>query len=162
MRHFRSACAIIALVLIASCAPRSEPPAPAPATPPPPAPVLPAPPPLAWQDAPLSAGDWTYRAEGAGSVAAYGAAAKGNTLLNLAGVRSDLVEFVVDQNPAKKGKYLPGSRIPIVSETRLKETKPDFVILLPWNLKAELARQLDYVGAWGGSLVTAVPRMEVL
>src|SRR6187401_2755314 len=76
MRHFRSACAIIALVLMASCAPRSEPPAPAP----PPAPVLPAPPPLAWQDAPLSAGDWTYRAEGAGSVAAYGAAG-GSTFL---------------------------------------------------------------------------------
>ena len=75
MRHFRSACALVALVLITSCAPRREPPAPTPAPePPPPAPVLPAPPPLAWQDAPLSPGDWSYRSEGAGSLASYGAA----------------------------------------------------------------------------------------
>jgi ubiquinone/menaquinone biosynthesis C-methylase UbiE len=96
------------------------------------------------------------------TVAAYGAAAKGNTLLNLAGVRADLVEFVVDRNPEKAGKYLPGSRIPIVDETRLQSAKPDFVILLPWNLKSELAQQLEYVAGWGGKLVTAVPRMEVL
>jgi hypothetical protein len=101
------------------------------------------------------------RADGR-SVAAYGAAAKGNTLLNLAGVRPDLIEFVVDRNPEKAGKYLPGSRIPIVDETRLQSAKPDFVVLLPWNLKSELARQLVYVAGWGGRLVTAVPRLEVL
>jgi 2-polyprenyl-3-methyl-5-hydroxy-6-metoxy-1,4-benzoquinol methylase len=93
-------------------------------------------------------------------VAAYGAAAKGNTLLNYAGVRPDLIPFVVDRNPAKQGKYLPGSRIPIVDETRLSETRPDYVLILPWNLKAEVMAQLDYIRAWGGRFVTAVPRLE--
>ena len=101
------------------------------------------------------------KAEGK-TVAGYGAAAKGNTLLNFAGARSDLVAFVVDQNPSKAGKYLPGSRIPVVDEAHLTEARPDLLILLPWNLKDELARQLEYVRDWGGKLVTAVPRMEVL
>jgi SAM-dependent methyltransferase len=95
-------------------------------------------------------------------VAAYGAAAKGNTLLNFAGVRTDLLPFVVDRNPAKQGKFLPGSRIPIVDEARLRTYVPDYVLLLPWNLRAELAEQLAYVRAWGGRLVTAVPKLEVL
>jgi SAM-dependent methyltransferase len=103
----------------------------------------------------------TAKAEGK-TVAAYGAAAKGNTLLNFAGVRSDLVEFVVDNNPAKAGKYLPGSRIPIVDEAHLGAVKPHFVVLLPWNLKDEIARQVGYVLDWGGRLVTAVPRLEVM
>lgn len=94
-------------------------------------------------------------------VAAYGAAAKGNTLLNFAGVRPDLLEFVVDRNPAKRGKYLPGSRIPIVAEEQLRSTKPDYVVLLPWNLRAEICRQLEYVREWGGEFVTAVPGLEV-
>jgi hypothetical protein len=96
------------------------------------------------------------------TVAAYGAAAKGNTLMNYAGVRPDLLPFVVDRNPAKQHKFMPGSRIPIVDEARLREAKPDYVVLLPWNLKDELIAQLDYVRAWGGRFVTAVPRMEVL
>lgn len=95
-------------------------------------------------------------------VAAYGAAAKGNTLLNYAGIRADLIEFVVDRNPAKQQKYMPGSRIPIVSEDRLKREKPDYVLILPWNLKVELVVQLDYVQAWGGKLVRAIPNLEVL
>lgn len=96
------------------------------------------------------------------TVAAYGAAAKGNTLLNYAGVRSDLVSFVVDRNPAKQGKFLPGSRIPIVSEDWLKERKPDHVVILPWNLADEVINQLDYVRAWRGTFVIAVPNLRVI
>jgi hypothetical protein len=94
-------------------------------------------------------------------VAAYGAAAKGNTLLNYAGIRADLIDFVVDRNPAKQGKYMPGSRIPIVPEDKLKQARPDYVLILPWNLKTELETQLAYVKAWGGRLVTAIPQMEI-
>lgn len=94
-------------------------------------------------------------------VAAYGAAAKGNTLLNYAGIRADLIEFVVDRNPAKQGKYMPGSRIPIVEEVQLRKAQPDYVLVLPWNLREELATQLAYVNEWGGRLVTAVPHLEI-
>lgn len=95
------------------------------------------------------------------TVAAYGAAAKGNTLMNYAGVRPDLIGFVVDRNPVKQGKYMPGSRIPIVDESRLKADKPDYVVVLPWNLKNEVMKQLEYVGEWSGKIVSAVPRLEV-
>jgi hypothetical protein len=94
-------------------------------------------------------------------VAAYGAAAKGNTLLNFAGIRGDLIAFVVDRAPSKQGKYLPGSRIPIVGEDQLREAKPDYVVLLPWNLRAELVKQLSYVGSWGGRFVTAIPGLAI-
>jgi SAM-dependent methyltransferase len=94
-------------------------------------------------------------------VAAYGAAAKGNTLMNYAGIRPDLVAFVVDRNPAKQGKYMPGSRIPIVPEQALRDARPDYVLILPWNLKAEVMQQLDYVREWGGRYVTAVPGLEI-
>lgn len=95
------------------------------------------------------------------TVAAYGAAAKGNTLLNYAGIRPDLVAFVADRNPAKQGKYTPGSRIPIVDENALKEARPDYILILPWNLMAELTQQLAYVKDWGGKLVTAVPNLQI-
>jgi hypothetical protein len=95
------------------------------------------------------------------AVAAYGAAAKGNTLLNYAGIRPDLVAFVVDRNPAKQGKCMPGSRIPIVNEDRLKAAKPDYILILPWNLRTELTQQLAYVKEWGGKLVTAVPDLQI-
>ena len=95
-------------------------------------------------------------------VAAYGAAAKGNTLLNFAGVRSDLLAFVVDASPHKQGRYLPGARIPVVDEQHLQRERPDFVVILPWNLRTEIASQLHYVSEWGGRLVVAVPRLEVL
>ncbi|MEB3209691.1 MAG: class I SAM-dependent methyltransferase, partial [Synechococcus sp.] len=95
-------------------------------------------------------------------VAAYGAAAKGNTLLNFAGVRADQIAFVVDRNPAKQGKFMPGSRIPIVGEDRLKALRPDVVIVLPWNLGTEISRQLAYVGEWEGELVAAVPALHRL
>lgn len=94
-------------------------------------------------------------------VAAYGAAAKGNTLLNYAGIRADLIDFVVDRNPAKQGKYMPGSRIPIVAEEHLSASKPDFILILPWNLKNELTQQLAYVKDWGARLVTAVPYLQI-
>jgi 2-polyprenyl-3-methyl-5-hydroxy-6-metoxy-1,4-benzoquinol methylase len=94
-------------------------------------------------------------------VAAYGAAAKGNTLLNYAGVRSDLVRFVADRNPAKQGHYLPGSRIPVVAESVLQQQRPDYVLILPWNLKSEVQQQLGYIRDWGGKFVTAVPRLEL-
>jgi len=95
-------------------------------------------------------------------VAAYGAAAKGNTLMNFAGVRPDLISFVVDRNPAKQGKYMPGSRIPIVAEAVLREKRPDYVVILPWNLRNEVMQQLGYVQGWGGRLVTAVPALQVM
>lgn len=95
------------------------------------------------------------------SVAGYGAAAKGNTLLNYAGVRPDLLSFVVDRNPAKQDKFLPGSRIPIVAESRLRETRPDYVVILPWNLCGEVMEQLAYIREWGGQFVTSVPVLEV-
>lgn len=94
-------------------------------------------------------------------VAAYGAAAKGNTLLNYAGVRPDLLPWVVDRNPAKQGRFLPGSRIPIVTEARLLEEKPNMMLILPWNLKEEIMDQLSYVREWGGRFVTAVPALVV-
>jgi len=94
-------------------------------------------------------------------VAAYGAAAKGNTLLNFAGVRPDLLPYVTDRNPAKQGKFLPGSRIPIVAEDRLRAARPDYVLILPWNLKAEVVAQLAYIRDWGGRFVTAIPSLEV-
>jgi hypothetical protein len=94
-------------------------------------------------------------------VAAYGAAAKGNTLLNYCGVKSDLIDYVVDANPHKQNKYLPASHIPVVNEAHLKENKPDFVIILPWNLKAEITKQLGYIREWGGFFVIPIPSIEV-
>ena len=94
-------------------------------------------------------------------VAAYGAAAKGNTLLNYAGVRPDLLPFVVDASPHKQGRFLPGSRIPVVGEAQLRDARPDFVLVLPWNLRDEIADQLAYVRDWGGRFVTAVPALTI-
>ena len=95
-------------------------------------------------------------------VAAYGAAAKGNTLLNYAGIRPDLVPFAVDRNPAKQGKFLPGSRIPIVDEGKLIEAQPEHVLVLPWNIWPELSESLAYVREWGGSFVMAVPELQIV
>jgi SAM-dependent methyltransferase len=96
------------------------------------------------------------------TVFAYGAAAKGNTLLNYAGVRSDLVKGVADLSPVKSGKFLPGSRIPVVSPDRLIDARPDYVLILPWNLKKEIMEQLRDVNKWGGKFVTAIPKLEIL
>ncbi|MDT8904230.1 class I SAM-dependent methyltransferase [Pseudomonas fluorescens] len=95
-------------------------------------------------------------------VVGYGAAAKGNTLLNYAGVKPDLLAWVADANPHKQGKYLPGSRIPIVSPERIALEKPDYVLVLPWNLLSEVSQQLAEVRQWGGQFVIAVPELTVL
>lgn len=93
-------------------------------------------------------------------VAAYGAAAKGNTLLNYCGVKKDLISFVVDKSPHKQNKFLPGSHIPIVSEEKIKEIKPEYVIILPWNIKEEIIEQLNYIEEWGGKFVVAIPNLK--
>jgi 2-polyprenyl-3-methyl-5-hydroxy-6-metoxy-1,4-benzoquinol methylase len=94
-------------------------------------------------------------------VAAYGAAAKGNTLLNFAGVRADLLPWAVDRNPHKQGQYLPGSRIPIVREDLLWAERPNYVLILPWNLRDEVGTQLAAIRDWGGRFVTAVPELSI-
>lgn len=95
-------------------------------------------------------------------VAAYGAAAKGNTLLNYCGIKNDLIEFVVDANPHKQNKYLPASHIPVVNEQYLKDRQPDFVIILPWNLKDEITAQLSYIKQWGGQFVVPIPALQII
>lgn len=94
-------------------------------------------------------------------IAAYGAAAKGNTLLNYCGIKNDEVDFVVDANPHKQNKWLPASHIPVVDESYLKREKPDYVIILPWNLKTEVTQQLSYVKEWGCKFVTAIPFLTI-
>lgn len=96
------------------------------------------------------------------SVAAYGAAAKGNTLLNFCGIKNDLITFVVDLNPAKQDKFLPASHIPVVREAVLRAEKPDYVLILPWNLRDEITQQLAYIREWGGQFVVAIPELTVL
>lgn len=92
-------------------------------------------------------------------VAAYGAAAKGNTLLNFAGIKPDLIQFVVDRSPGKIGRYLPGSRIPIVAEDELHRCEPDVIVILPWNLQHEIKSQLEYSAAWNATFVTTIPEL---
>ena len=94
-------------------------------------------------------------------VAAYGAAAKGSTLINFSGVTSDLISCVADKNTSKQGKLLPSSHIPIVSEVDLINYKPDYVLILPWNIKDEVIDQLSYVREWGGKFVTIIPSIEI-
>jgi 2-polyprenyl-3-methyl-5-hydroxy-6-metoxy-1,4-benzoquinol methylase len=93
-------------------------------------------------------------------VVAYGAAAKGNTLLNYCGIKKDLIKFVVDASPHKQGKYLPGSHIPVVAEKEIKKIQPDYIFILPWNIKDEIFQQLKYIKEWGGQFVTCVPNLE--
>jgi len=95
------------------------------------------------------------------SVVGYGAPGKGNTLLNHCGIRSDLLSYTVDRSLAKQGKFLPGTHIPIYAPERLAETQPDYVLILPWNLREEISRQLDYVRSWGGRLVFPIPTLEI-
>jgi hypothetical protein len=95
------------------------------------------------------------------TVAAYGAAAKGNTLLNYCGVTPDLIEFVVDASQHKQGRYMPGSHIPIVDESFIRRERPEYIIILPWNIKEEIFEQLNYIKEWNGEFVTAVPELKV-
>ncbi len=94
-------------------------------------------------------------------VVAYGAAAKGNTLLNYCGIKKDLIEFVVDASPHKQGKCLPGSHIPVVKEDEMMRLKPNYVLILPWNIQDEIMDQLSYIRKWGGEFVTAVPELMI-
>jgi SAM-dependent methyltransferase len=94
-------------------------------------------------------------------IAAYGAAAKGNTLLNYCGIKNDLVDFVVDASPIKQNKLLPGSHIPVVSEEVLRLEKPDYVLIFPWNIKEEISTQIRYIKDWGGKFVVAIPNLEI-
>jgi hypothetical protein len=96
------------------------------------------------------------------SVAGYGAPGKGNTLLNHCGIRADLLSFTVDKNPLKQGKFLPGTHIPIYPPERLAEARPDYVVVLPWNLRDEISQQLAYVRTWGGRLVFPIPALDVM
>jgi 2-polyprenyl-3-methyl-5-hydroxy-6-metoxy-1,4-benzoquinol methylase len=95
------------------------------------------------------------------NIVAYGAAAKGNTLLNYYGIKNDLISFVVDKSPHKQGKFLPASHIPVVNENEIDSTKPDFVVILPWNLKEEIAEQLSYIRKWDGKFVIPIPSVTV-
>ncbi len=95
------------------------------------------------------------------TIAAYGAAAKGNTLLNYCGVRSDFVDYVVDRNPHKHGMFLPGVRIPVYAPERIAETRPDYLLILPWNLKDEVIKQNAFIREWGGQFVVPIPRVTV-
>jgi len=95
------------------------------------------------------------------AVVGYGAAAKANTLINYAGIRSDLISYVVDRNPAKIGQFLPGSRIPIVEERRLRLDRPDVIVIFPWNLTEELVAQLDYSREWSARFCVAIPELKV-
>ena len=96
------------------------------------------------------------------SVAGYGAPGKGNTLLNHCGIRSDLLSYTVDRSPVKQGKFLPGTHIPICAPERLAETKPDYILVLPWNLRDEISQQLTYTESWGGKLVFPIPELEIV
>jgi hypothetical protein len=96
------------------------------------------------------------------TIVGYGAPGKGNTLLNYCGIRTDFLDYTVDRSPHKQGKFLPGTRIPIHSPERLRETQPDYVLILPWNLKDEILAQLAYVRDWGGRFVVPIPTVQVL
>lgn len=107
--------------------------------------------------------DFLSRAKAEGkSVVGYGAPAKGNTLLNYCGIRQDYLDYTVDRSPHKQGKYLPGTRIPIYHPDRIRETRPDYVLLLPWNLRDEIIHQMADIREWGGRFVTPIPRLEVM
>src|SRR5207244_4308074 len=95
-------------------------------------------------------------------VVGYGAPGKGNTLLNYCGIRTDFLEYTVDRNPYKHGLFTPGTHIPIFAPEKIAETKPDYILVLPWNLIDEIASQLSYVADWGGRLIVPIPRASVL
>lgn len=94
-------------------------------------------------------------------IVGYGAPGKGNTLLNYCGIRTDFLDYTVDRSPYKQGRYLPGTHIPILHPDRIAETKPDYVLILPWNLKKEIAKQLEYVREWGAKLVVPIPEVQI-
>jgi hypothetical protein len=107
--------------------------------------------------------EFLVKAKNAGKVlVGYGAPAKGNTLLNYCGVRTDFIDYTVDRSPHKQGRFLPGTHIPIYSPDRVRETKPDYVVILPWNLKDEIMSQMSYIRSWNGRFVVPIPEVRVL
>jgi SAM-dependent methyltransferase len=96
------------------------------------------------------------------SIVGYGAPGKGNTLLNYCGIRTDLLSYTVDRNPYKQGKYTPGTHIPILSPDQIRETRPDFIFILPWNLKDEISMQMGFVREWGGKFIVPIPEPQIL
>ena len=96
------------------------------------------------------------------SIVGYGAPAKGNTLLNYCGIRTDFIDYTVDRNPHKQGRYLPGTHIPIFHPDKVKETKPDYLFILPWNLRGEIVEQMSLIRKWGGKFVIPIPEPTVL
>ena len=96
------------------------------------------------------------------SVAGYGAPGKGNTLLNYCGIRTDFLDYTVDRNPYKQGMYLPGTRIPIYAPDKIRETRPDYVLILPWNFKDEIMKQMADIRSWGGQFVVPIPEVRVV
>jgi hypothetical protein len=96
------------------------------------------------------------------SVAGYGAPGKGNTLLNYCGIRTDFIDYTVDRNPHKQNNFLPGTLIPIYSPDKIRETKPDYVFILPWNLKDEIMESMSFIAEWGGRFVIPIPELQVL
>ena len=107
--------------------------------------------------------DFLIAAKRAGkTVAGYGAPGKANTLLNYCGIRADLLDYTVDRNPYKHGRFTPGTHIPIFSPERLAETRPDYIWIMPWNLQEEIAAQLSYAREWGARFFVAVPEPAVL
>ncbi len=95
------------------------------------------------------------------AVAGYGAPGKGNTLLNYCGIRTDFLDYTVDRSAYKQGKFLPGTHIPIYPPDRIRETKPDYILILPWNFKEEIMEQMSYVREWGGGFVIPIPEVKV-
>lgn len=96
------------------------------------------------------------------SIAGYGAPGKGNTLLNYCGIRNDFLDYTVDKNPYKQGKFLPGTHVPIFTPDKIKETKPDYVLILPWNLKDEIIQQISFIRDWGGQFLVPIPELKIL
>ena len=94
-------------------------------------------------------------------MAAYGAPAKGNTLLNYCGISTDFIDYTVDRNPHKQGLYLPGSRIPIYNTEKIFETKPDYLLILPWNLSEEIINQMSGIKEWGGRFLVLIPEIKI-
>ena len=96
------------------------------------------------------------------SVVGYGAPGKGNTLLNYCGIREDFLDYTVDCNPHKQGTYTPGTRIPILDPSAISQSKPDYILILPWNLKDEISQSMEFVREWGGQFVVPIPSVRIL
>jgi hypothetical protein len=96
------------------------------------------------------------------SIVGYGVPAKGNVLLNYCGIRSDFIDYLVDRSPYKVGKYAPGTQLPIRDVEQIRLTRPDYLFILPWNIKDEIVEQMSFVRAWGGKFFVAIPDIEIL